>query len=122
MSNVKALRSPLTSNTLVDDFIAAKEREGKSKRYLEDLRSQLGRFAHEFEGRTMSDIATDEISEWLHDLRVSPTTEVNCRRIIVRAFNFAQKRGFVQINAATESEKVKVIPRVCLITVSPCCF
>ncbi len=96
--------------TLVDDFIAAKEREGKSKRYLEDLRSRLGRFAQDFEGRTMSDIATDEISEWLHDLRVSPTTEVNYRRVVVRAFNFAQKRRLVQSNAAIESEKVKVIP------------
>ena len=96
--------------TLVDDFIAAKEREGKSKRYLEDLRSRLGRFAQDFEGRTMSDIATDEISEWLHDLRVSPTTEVNYRRVVVRAFNFAEKRGFVQSNAAIESEKVKIIP------------
>lgn len=96
--------------TLVADLIAAKEREGKSKRYLQDLRSRLGRFAQDFEGRTMADISTEEISEWLHELRVTPITEVNYRRIIVRAFNFAEKRGFVQSNAAIESEKVKVIP------------
>ena len=96
--------------TLVADFIAIKEREKKSKRYLQDLRSRLGRFAQDFEGRTMAEISTDEISEWLHDLRVTPTTEANYRRVIVRIFNFAQKRGFVQSNAAVESEKTKVIP------------
>ena len=93
--------------SLVADLIATKEREGQSKRYLQDLRSRLGRFAQDFEGRIMAEISAEEISEWLHDLRVSPTTETNYRRLIVRAFNFAQERGFVDGNCATKSAKVK---------------
>jgi integrase len=91
----------------VADLIATKEREGQSKRYLQDLRSRLSRFAQDFEGRTMAEISADEISEWLHDLRVSPTTESNYRRVVVRAFNFAQERGFVDGNCAAKSAKVK---------------
>ena len=101
-----ALRS-IDVESLVADLIATKEREGQSKRYLQDLRSRLGRFALGFEGRTMADISTDEISGWLHDLRVSPTTESNYRRVVVRAFNFAQERGFVDGNCAAKSAKVK---------------
>jgi integrase len=93
--------------SLVADLIATKEREGLSKRYLQDLRSRLGRFAQDFEGRTIADISAEEISEWLHDLRVSPTTETNYRRLIVRAFNFAQERGFVEDNRAAKAAKVK---------------
>ena len=93
--------------SLVADLIATKEREGQSKRYLQDLRSRLGRFAQDFEGRTIADISAEEISEWLHDLRVSPTTETNYRRLIVRAFNFAQERGFVEDNRAAKAAKVK---------------
>ncbi|MGY8687244.1 MAG: tyrosine-type recombinase/integrase, partial [Verrucomicrobiales bacterium] len=104
-----AVRS-IAVEVLVPELIAAKEREGKSTRYLQDLRSRLGRFARDFEGRTMADISTDEISEWLHGLRLASITETNYRRLIVLAYNFAQERGLVDGNRAAKATKRKEAP------------
>ena len=104
-----AVRS-IAVEALVPELIAAKEREGKSKRYLQDLRSRLGRFAQDFQGRTMADISTEELSEWLHGLRLASITETNYRRLIVLAYNFAQERGLVDGNRATKATKRKEAP------------
>ena len=44
---------------LIEEFREAKRREGRSKRYLDDLRYRLGRFQEDFGDRIVASIETD---------------------------------------------------------------
>ena len=94
---------------LVDAIFRSKEREGKSERYLRDLKSRLGRFKRDFEDRSVASITTDEISDWLADLELSPLSRLNYRRLLILLFNEGMKRKACWENPAKHSEKPKVI-------------
>jgi integrase len=94
---------------LVDAVCRSKEREGKSERYLRDLRGRLGRFEGDFEDRAVASITTNEISDWLADLELSPLSRLNYRRLLVLLFNEGIKRKVCWENPAKDSEKPKII-------------
>ena len=74
---------------LVDEMIAAKERDGLSERHTEDLRSRLKIFAAKFDGQMVATITSAEIDDWLRSLPVGPVTRNHYRSVTVQAFNFA---------------------------------
>jgi integrase len=96
-----------TIEALVQQLLAAKERDGASERYLGDLRSRLGQFAASFKGKNVSDFTNVEIDHWLRSLGVSPITRNNFRRALIVAFNFARANKFCIDNPARETAKAK---------------
>ncbi|HEX3716878.1 MAG TPA: tyrosine-type recombinase/integrase [Verrucomicrobiae bacterium] len=85
---------PKTVPELVKEMISVKAGRGKSKRYLQDLRSRLTRFATDFpcQGATVD---TRSIQKWLDGLGLSPQSYVNYRTVIGGLFSFAEARGFI---------------------------
>src|SRR6266853_3326287 len=65
VSHLKASERSITAADLVAELVAAKEKDGASKRHLDDLRSRLGIFAGKFDGQTVATITTKEVDEWL---------------------------------------------------------
>jgi integrase len=94
---------------LVPQLIAAKKADGMSKRYIEDLRSRLPRFAKNFDGQMVATITSIQIDNWLRALPVGPTTRNNFRRMLVMMFNHAIARGYATSNPAEKTEKAKVV-------------
>ncbi len=90
---------------LADHFLLAKHREKKSRRYQDDLRVRLDRFAKDFGTRNAADITPAEISTWLTKLEVAPVTLGNFRRVLVVMFNFATENNFAPENPATKAIK-----------------
>lgn len=101
---------------LVDELLKIKAADGASERYLGDLRSRLGQFAAQFNGKAVSEITSTEVDEWLRTLsdsatgrRLAATTRNNFRRVLIVAFNFARERGYCVDNPAKKSAKAKPV-------------
>jgi integrase len=92
---------------LVEEIRRRKEKDGASKRHLEDLRNRLNVFAEHFDGRQVADIETRDITEWLDSLNVKAITRNNYLRLVVTALNYAKDHGYVSQNVASKIQKAK---------------
>ncbi len=109
LESLRASARSCTAAELVAELLATKQADGASRRYLDDLKSRLGRFAADFDGQLVSTITGAQIDDWLRALRLSPTTRNNFRRVVVVMFNFAVQRGYAVRNPAESTAKAKVI-------------
>ncbi len=98
---------------VVVELLEVKAARGASKRYLEDLRSRLNRFADSFQ-KEIGNLTTAEVQAWLDaHKQLSPQTHVNFRRVVSLLFTFATARGYCVDNAASGCERVKVKGGTC---------
>jgi integrase len=109
IAHLKASAKSCTAVQLVEALIAAKEADGMSKRYIQDLRSRLPRFAQKFDGQMVATITTKEVDHWLRSLTVAPTTRNNFRRALVTMFSYAIANGYATSNPAKEAAKAKEV-------------
>jgi integrase len=92
---------------LVEEMIAAKERDGCSIRHVDDLRSRLKIFAVQFADQPVAAISTAELDDWLRAIPVAAATRNHYRNLTVQAFNFAVGRGYATNNPATKTAKAR---------------
>jgi len=99
---------------LVAELLESKSADGASERYLGDLRSRLGQFAADFDGKPIAEITPTEVDQWLRSRsntdsgkRLAATTRNNFRRVLIVAFNFAREHGYCVNNPAEKSAKAK---------------
>jgi integrase len=90
---------------IVDELLAAKERDRLSKRYIETLRGHLRRFAAAFE-TNIGSITAKLIEEWLASQKIGPRARNNIRTSVVTLFHFARGRGYLPKGQPTEVEDV----------------
>jgi hypothetical protein len=87
---VKALKV----EEVVAELLENKQRNGRSKLYLTDLKLRLTRFAKSFQC-PIHTVEPTEIQRFLNGLKVAPRTRNNFRRAIGTLFRFAAVRGHV---------------------------
>jgi integrase len=104
---LEASARSITVAELVPQLIAAKQADGMSKRYVQDLRSRLPRFANAFGEQIVATITAKEIDSWLRGLPVGPTTRNNFRRVLVTFFSHAVALGYAVENPAVKAAKAK---------------
>ena len=109
LPHLQANNRKCTFRELVAELLPAKESDGASARYLQDLRSRLGQFSTKFGDRSVSEIQGHEIDEWLRALNVSPVTRNNFRRVLRTGFNFAKARNYCVGNPAVAAAKAKEV-------------
>jgi integrase len=114
--HLQAMKRSCTAVQLVDELLKVKEADGSSKRYLSDLRSRLNQFSEIFNGKSIAEITSTEIDNWLRSLsdketgkRLAPITRNNFRRVLIVAFNFARARNCCMDNPAQKTAKAKAI-------------
>jgi len=89
---------------LVEEMLSAKQVDGMSARYIDDLENRLGRFADKFGAGGIADLTTAEMQQWLNGLGLAHRGRNNFRATIVLLFNFAKSRGFLPKNQPTEAD------------------
>lgn len=115
LPHLQATNRSSTVKQLVDEIVNGKEADRASKPYINDLKSRLNQFASSFEGKSVAEITTTDIDQWLRGLTtlkkkpIAPTTRNNFRRVLNVAFNFARDHGYCISNPVTKSAKAKVI-------------
>ena len=63
----------------------------------------------DFGKRLVSEITSKEIDNWLRNLKVSPVTRNNSRRVLRTAFSFAHARNYCVDNPVVKTAKAKEI-------------
>lgn len=116
LPHLQATNRTCTAVDLVAELLKVKAADGASERYLGDLRSRLGHFAADFDGKPIAEITALELDNWLRSLAdadtgklLAPTTRNNFRRVLIVAFNFAQARGYCVGNPASKSAEAKEV-------------
>lgn len=97
-----------TVSELIARVIGDRKRAGLSDRYLADLRQRLKRFGDDFGTKAVASITREQIGDWLHGLKLAPTTTNNFRRILVVMFNEAIECGYIEKNPAESVKQMKV--------------
>jgi integrase len=88
---------------VVAKFRAAKEAEGLSKTYLNDIRWLLGDVARTFHC-PLANIQPDDLRQYLNAKRIGLVAKENRRRLLVVLFNFAKAQGWLRKNEATAAD------------------
>jgi hypothetical protein len=98
VQHLMANEKSCTARELVDEFLAAKQKEAASQFDLDDLRSHLPTFSKRFNDHLVETITSAQIDDWLRSLNVSVITRNRYRRLIMLAFNFAVQHGYTNSN------------------------
>ena len=95
----------------VEFFLQAKEKDGKSVRYLQDLRTRLAHFSQAFGSEKVAAIRTLEIDNWLRELDLSPQSRNNYRTVLNAFFNYMVNRGYCATNPVLKTAKAEVVDK-----------
>jgi integrase len=109
VAHLKATERSCSAEQLVVELLRAKKADGVGERQLKTLRSRLGYFSREFDGKLVATITTREIDDWLRSLEVGPQTRNHYRSALLAAFNFAIRSGYAVENPVKGAAKAKVI-------------
>ena len=110
LTAITASRSVLDA---ANEFQEAVRADGASPRYLLDKKSRLGRFAKDFGSRSIAEIKTKEIDEWLRGLRkktgekLNPVSRNSFRRRLATLFKFSKTQGWC--SSVPETTRVKEV-------------
>lgn len=108
--HVLAFRSAPLVKDIIDRLIAEKRSMKRSEKTVRDLESRLvNTFAAEFGERRLSEIAKQEIEEWLNDEEWEPRTRINYHTKVSQLFNFALRNGWVNANTTEQIDRPSVI-------------
>ena len=97
-------RSGHTVCELVNEFLLAKARAGRSDRYLRALHNSLSKF---IEGRAQSParcVTAPDIERWMQRRKWAPRTQRGYLSDVRTMFNFAVRRGYMDRNPAAGVE------------------
>jgi len=102
--------TPILADALVQKLIQTRTEDGASERYIADLRSRLGRFGKAFQ-KPMSIITTQDLDNWLRELKINPRNRRNFRTLLVALFNFAREQGYLPKHLTTAADDLPM-PKV----------
>ena len=89
---------------LVNQFLLAKARAGRSDRYLRALRNSLAKFNAGRAHKKICDVSVEEIEKWMHRPEWAARTQRGYVSDVRTMFNFAVRRGLLKKNPANGVE------------------
>jgi integrase len=101
-------RNSETVQNAVASLLKAKESDRVRPRYLEDLRSRLGRFARDFGGSKVCDLTAGEIDSWLRDLNQAPVSRNTFHLRLHTLFEHCRTRGWLTTNPLKDVPRAHV--------------
>ena len=107
LPHLKAKHKTCAVETAVAELLARKQKDGASRRYVEDLRSRLGQMATAFQGTPLAEFTTAGVDDWLRSLPVAGLTRNHFRRCASTLFSFGLERGYCAANPATAVSRAK---------------
>jgi integrase len=107
-----SIRSALQRSVseVVEEFVAVKQSDGLSERYVEDVTWRRRGFAKDFKVN-IEHVTTRNLDAWLRRLTTGLVTRDNFHKHIVTLFNFARRQGYLLRDRETEArwlEKPKI--------------
>jgi integrase len=101
-------RCKITVTELAGEVLDAKRKDGRSQRYIDDLRLKFGRFSQDFGSRIIASITVEELDDWLRHLDCAPKTRADYRSCIGVLFGYAERRRMIDSNPIKYTTKPKL--------------
>ena len=101
----------LTVGELLDEFTTAKERAGRSVRYLRQMRTAINSVLREQRRRAVATVTTRELETAFAALEVSPRTVKSYLSDVRTLLGFAVRRGYLARNAAAPIDAPRCLPK-----------
>src|SRR5436190_14415630 len=108
-NHLEATRRSVPLRVAMKELIENRRLSGATKRYCYDLELRIGRFCAAFLDRTVAEITTAEVDNWLCGLRLAPVTRNTFRRDLRTLFSFAATRRYCAENPVIQTAKAKEI-------------
>jgi len=105
--HLSAISSSKTVRVVIAELLAAREADGVSDRYLDDLRQRLARFETAYGDTMIASLSAKQISDWLRALGLAPLTRNTFRLRLAALFSFARRSGYVKDSPLGDVEKAK---------------
>jgi integrase len=101
-------REKKTVREVADEMITVKSARGISEQTLNDMRWRLARISEAF-AVDVDSVTTGDVQKWLDNMKASPRSILNFRRMAGTLFGFAAARGYIPKgeNPVTATEKIK---------------
>lgn len=96
---------------LIGLFLAAKTADGRSPRYLTDLKSRLKDFEESFGQKPAAAVTTRDLDDWLRALDLGPQSRTNHRRVLHALFSFACVQEYARENPVTKTARPKLVSK-----------
>jgi len=109
VNHLEETRRSVPLRVAMKELIDNRSLSGASKRYCYDLGLRLGRFCAAFPDRTVAEITTAEVDDWLSGLRLAPVTRNTFRRDLRTLFSFVATRSYCTENPVVQTTKAKEI-------------
>jgi integrase len=98
----------------VQAFLADRQKDGLSQRYLADLKIRLTRFSQSFGDRMLASVSPGQINEWLRAFNAFHRNTFRAQLSVL--FGYAVERGWCLANPVAKVKKVKAIPPIRILT------
>ena len=109
VAQIERRRRSATVKEVVDQFIANRQAKGKSRLYVRDLQTRLGRFTSAMGPRIIADITSSDVDHWIQSLKVGPQTQNNFRAVLSAMWTFVVRRGYATANVIQLVDKSSVV-------------
>jgi integrase len=97
-----------TVDELAALFLASRTKLQRSKKHLTSLRCLFKRFGASFPKERVSDLTSDQVEDWLHELNVGPVTVNSYRTLLHSLFEFAFRKKLCVENPVKAVERMTV--------------
>jgi integrase len=102
-------RCKITVAELAHEVVEAKRKDGRSAKYVNDLRLKLKRFCQDFGNRPIAAVGAQEIDKWLRDLDCSPKSRADYRANIGVLFSYGERLQMIDKNPVLRTAKPKLV-------------
>jgi len=87
---------------LFQEFLAIKQQDNASRRYMADLRSKVGRFVASQETKLTCDVTAADVERWIRSLDIGSVSRESYRRNLSTFLEFGRRRGYSRANPAAD--------------------
>jgi integrase len=108
LDNVDVIQNAKTYSATVAELLYAKEQDGKSTRYLQDMRNRLESAEAVFGERLLHTIKSAELDDYLRNLQVCGITRNNFRRLFSVLFGYGLARRYCLKNPVSQINVVTI--------------
>ena len=108
LDNIDVIQNAKTYSETVAELLHAKEQDGKSARYLQDMRNRLESAEPAFGTRLLHTIKPVDLDDYLRSLDVAGMTRNNFRRLFSVLFRYGVTRRYCLKNPVAQIDVVTV--------------
>jgi integrase len=87
---------------LFQEFLAIKQQDNASRRYMADLRSKVGRFVISQQTKLTCDVTAADVERWIRSLDIGLVSRESYRRNLSTFLEFGRRRGYSRANPAAD--------------------